>query len=191
MLLWTGLTSLKVAIIFRIQYCLKIFPVRRFFFWSVSFSIRTKNRNCKSPYSFQIKGNKGQRKPCIWTLFTQCKRLAGYFDQFYPASLTRFIEVPKFQWVLPNMLSEVYAGSLELQEIKRFSIIVKKIPKRLCLQELIWNIRKYWNQLEMLRSSDIFFSFQCYLLKIFNNGVVKMPWNLSQITLELDKLQLH
>ena len=49
----------------------------RSFFWSVYFRIRTEYGELQSisPYSFQIWGNRDQKKLRIWTLFTQCSNI--------------------------------------------------------------------------------------------------------------------
>ena len=53
-------------------HCMKSVHIRRFF-WSVFSCIRTQYRDllCKSPYSVRIQENAGQKKSCIWALFTQ------------------------------------------------------------------------------------------------------------------------
>ena len=50
----------------------KIVQIRRFF-WSVFSRIQTYYGEIRiSPYSVRMRGNTGQKKLRIWTLFTQC-----------------------------------------------------------------------------------------------------------------------
>ena len=57
-------------------HCLKSGQIQSFF-WSVFFRIRTEYGELQSisPYSFQIRGNRDQKKLRIWTLLTQCSNI--------------------------------------------------------------------------------------------------------------------
>ena len=71
-----------------LRHCVKSVQIRSFF-WSVFSRIRTEYGEIRS-----MRENTDQKKPCIWTLFTQCKFWKKCQNRRYRASAIETYSLP-------------------------------------------------------------------------------------------------